>query len=770
MKRIITWVCILALIITLAGCSKGNSNPQEDNSVITNDISNTSGTVGTKNEINNLAPIIGVGSYVEHEMKQPERQQGERSFGYRLNSNNQYEIFTYVKEKDKTCNKVYCYTYDGDSFQKSSLEWAVNACKELNVIPLHFAYSEDGNEYMIFIKTTLIDGKSIESCMLLTKEGTNGYRDITPSYWKDGTNMMPNFSGSYVDNIRVTKNQILCYRDYDGLELIFYDLKTGKMIDSDIHSNRNIGDVILRDNIVYYMRYDEWSIEIYDMDQDTVKSIPLPSSDASILEIHIEVGPDNEILFLDRKGIHILKEETGTWEMIVDGSQSTLSVPSYYASPIVAMPGTDTTYFIEYNEDLVVKYERYKDGTIIYEKELTICSLYENTSIREAISYYRRKHPEVKINYNVLTGEAYGVAKTDTINTLNTELLAGNGADIIIMDDLPLSDYIEKGVLMDISDIFIKASGEHILLQNVSDCYTRDGEIFCMPMRVFLPCYGMQEDILNYTKTVEDLATYCEGKELKLMEPYRYDKLVRFFLINYSNEIFSEDGLIDEERLSSFLSSIDIIAKQIGSDAESNGGYLEDNSINTRLIDKYLGYLDVLLWEDYVMLSTDTIGSNVSCEHLIAILNHINGTFGSINDTFYPNGIVGINQQTKEPELARDFVSSLFEETMQIKDLADGFPVNENALNNWIKPGDSRDSEAYWTREFALEEIPFLGLTKDDMQKVVTMVKSTTRPAYTDDSGCTIIVEGAVAYLKGEKTLEQAVDEISRKVNLYQSE
>jgi hypothetical protein len=28
----------------------------------------------------------------------------------------------------------------------------------------------------------------------------------------------------------------------------------------------------------------------------------------------------------------------------------------------------------------------------------------------------------------------------------------------------------------------------------------------------------------------------------------------------------------------------------------------------------------------------------------------------------------------------------------------------------------------------------------------------------------------AVAYLKGEKTLEQAVDEISRKINLYQSE
>jgi hypothetical protein len=184
----------------------------------------------------------------------------------------------------------------------------------------------------------------------------------------------------------------------------------------------------------------------------------------------------------------------------------------------------------------------------------------------------------------------------------------------------------------------------------------------------------------------------------------------------------------------------------------------------------YLGYPDVLMWEDYTMLSTGTIGFNTGYEHLVAILNQINGTFGPINDTFYPNGIVGINQQTKEPELARDFASSLFEETLHSLDLYDGFPVNENALNNWVKPGPPRYAETYWTQEFVMEEIPFHGLTNDDMRNVVTMVKSLTRPAYTDDSGCTMIVEGAVAYLKGEKTLEQAVDEISRKINLYQSE
>ena len=760
MKKVLTWVCILALITTLAGCSKGNSNKHEANSINTN------------NEINSSAPITGVGSYVEHEMKQPELQQREYSFGYRLNSSNQYEIYTYVKEIDKSCNKVYCYTLVGDSFQKSSLEWAENACKELNVIPRHFGYSEDGNDYIIFIKNTTIDGKNIQSCMLLTNEGSKGYRDISLPSWKDGTNMMPNFSGSYINTVRVTKDQILIYRDLSRRKLLFYDLKNEKMVDSDARLDAGGGDVILKNNILYFLGDEDTTFKIYDIDQGTLKVIPLPPSDTYYAYKHIEVGPENEILFLDESGIKILKDEIGTWEMIVDGSQNTMSVPSYGSLSLVAMPGAVTTYYVVYegNTDLVVKYEPTKDGTITYEKELTICSLYENESIREAISYYRRKHPEVKMNYNILMDASSSLTKTDMIQALNTELLSGKGADIILMDGLPLSDYIEKGVFKDISDIFKKDNGEDILLKNIADCYTKDGEIFCMPMRVILPYYGMQEDLLSSVQSVEALAAYCEGKEIKLMDPYRYERLVRFFLVNYSNEIFTEDGDIDREGLSSFLSSIDMIAKQIGSDVTEDGGYLVDNSLNTRLSDLYLGYPDVLMWEDHSMLSSDIILSISDYEHLIAILNHINGTFGSINNTFYPNGIVGINRQAKEPKLAEDFVSSLFAEPMQSIELWDGFPVNETVLNNWIKPDSTRSTVSYWTKEVVLKEIPFQGLTEDNIQDVVTMVKSLTRPAYTDDNGCTMIVDGAVSYLKGEITLEQAVDEISQKVNLYQSE
>jgi hypothetical protein len=37
-------------------------------------------------------------------------------------------------------------------------------------------------------------------------------------------------------------------------------------------------------------------------------------------------------------------------------------------------------------------------------------------------------------------------AKEDYIRTLNTELLAGNGPDILVLNELPADSFVEKGV------------------------------------------------------------------------------------------------------------------------------------------------------------------------------------------------------------------------------------------------------------------------------------------------------------------------------------
>ncbi len=65
----------------------------------------------------------------------------------------------------------------------------------------------------------------------------------------------------------------------------------------------------------------------------------------------------------------------------------------------------------------------------------------------------------------------------------------------------------------------------------------------------------------------------------------------------------------------------------------------------------------------------------------------VDGSYISANDTFVPNGIIGINNNTKDVELAKDFVSYLFSEELQVQHLKDGFPINVKALTTWSLGG-----------------------------------------------------------------------------------
>ena len=51
-----------------------------------------------------------------------------------------------------------------------------------------------------------------------------------------------------------------------------------------------------------------------------------------------------------------------------------------------------------------------------------------------------------------MTGED-GVTAEDAVKALNTELLAGNVPDVLVLDGLPADSYIEKGILADISEV-----------------------------------------------------------------------------------------------------------------------------------------------------------------------------------------------------------------------------------------------------------------------------------------------------------------------------
>ena len=71
-----------------------------------------------------------------------------------------------------------------------------------------------------------------------------------------------------------------------------------------------------------------------------------------------------------------------------------------------------------------------------------------------------------------------GVTADDAIKSLNTEVLAGKGPDVLVLDGLPADSYVEKGALCDISNYVVQANESEGLFTNIMDAYTSDNKIF----------------------------------------------------------------------------------------------------------------------------------------------------------------------------------------------------------------------------------------------------------------------------------------------------
>ena len=77
------------------------------------------------------------------------------------------------------------------------------------------------------------------------------------------------------------------------------------------------------------------------------------------------------------------------------------------------------------------------------------------------------------------------VIETDAIATLNTELMAGQGPDVLFLDNLDIDNYYEKGILENITDIV--NNNESSLFTNIIDSYRRDDILYCVPTSFNVP-------------------------------------------------------------------------------------------------------------------------------------------------------------------------------------------------------------------------------------------------------------------------------------------
>jgi ABC-type glycerol-3-phosphate transport system substrate-binding protein len=498
-------------------------------------------------------------------------------------------------------------------------------------------------------------------------------------------------------------------------------------------------------------------------------------SDFGIIEVNEEAA-----YLCDITGIHLHQLRGSIWETLIDDNKSCLSMPTLMIDKFLI--GTKDDFYAVMKDDKTrttyIKHYYFDDTEPLFTPlELSVYSLEENKAIRQAVAEFNRSHPEATLTYRVAKSDkdyilTYGikdinktVSDKDYINALNTELLAGKGPDILVMDGMPVNSYIEKGVLEDMSSILNPMLDAGTLLNNIAENYKKDGRIYVMPVRIKLPVIYGSKDAVEASASLKELAAYATTcGEIPLFDATSCRPLAAWCFLLYYDQLLDDKGTIDKVKLASFLENISLLAAQIEVSEDANIIWLSPPSGIS-----YGGHWVISFYNVYkrlVQANLETLNDIVDFGILLeAAAQWEEGDYRIVNHNYEAKGLVAINSSGRNKDLAGEFVRLLFSEQLQGLSGMDGFPINVNALNKWIeKEGDKagyRDGQDWL-------EFPYPSI--ENREDIIRELSKLKKPVLNDTILLNMILDEAERYLKGDITEEQAADNIISSINTYLAE
>ena len=143
----------------------------------------------------------------------------------------------------------------------------------------------------------------------------------------------------------------------------------------------------------------------------------------------------------------------------------------------------------------------------------------------------------------------------------------------------------------------------------------------------------------------------------------------------------------------------------------------------------------------------------------LAVIDVLNEDYKIINEAYTPVAQVGINNMTKEKDLAIQFLQHLFLKDMQVINNDEGFPVNRGALKNWIEEDNTSSTISISSTILDEKGQPKrLDLVWPDKKKRYNLLQKIERLKNEIASNQVIvdmILAGTEAFMMGESSAEE---------------
>ena len=441
--------------------------------------------------------------------------------------------------------------------------------------------------------------------------------------------------------------------------------------------------------------------ELWGYDLDTGKNGASYTYDN--LDFNTNVGMDAEGVYVgDATGIYRQSEGGSVWEKLVDGELTSLCMPTMSINAL--SPDGSGGFYAFLSDESGYKLMRYvfdPDTPATPDTELTIFGLSDNNTVRQAIGEFQRRNPNVRVNYRVgLDGGAAATAE-EVIRALNTELVAGKGPDLLLLDGLSVDSYIEKGVLSDLSGIVDGMDG---LMSNLMGAYARDGKIYGVPARFSVPVMlGSPEDVAKI-RSLADLAAETAARQGE-ETPFLYAPTSLWeeggVIMNWYDACaeITDGKTVDQGALSGYLSVSESLNRVLREHTPQSGGTAATIVVS---VSSGGGFEDLdpgakQLAQGAARFHTQELSGRFGLYNILDNLGDKDFAMDTLfgGNAYTPVGGVGIVASGTQQELAGEFVKMLLSRTVQDNYLFDGLPVNAGSLEALVaEVADNGDGTA----------------------------------------------------------------------------
>lgn len=559
----------------------------------------------------------------------------------------------------------------------------------------------------------------------------------------------------------------------------------------------NVGDrtyyIQCQNNTMLCVGYDD--IYLFDMEtknriEDTVLTDfikknygSVDSSTSSHYNYYAFFGEENVVYIAGEKGLYRHIIGGSSMEQVIDGNLSSFGDPSH--GVVCARMVDNQEFLVCFSDFRIVKFTYDESIPTVPNNSLTVYSLTENDTIRQAISAYQTANPDIYVKYETgMDGE--GVTREDALKNLNTRLVDGSGPDVLVVDDMPWDSYIDKGILMDISDVVDQMDNKEGLFTNLIVPFYEEDKLYAIPAEFQLPVIaddhnGVIDDYKAIADKVEQLRK--ENPDKDILGVYSARDVMRKFAMVCEPIWKNENGELNEEKIKEFLTE----SKRMY-DAQMSG--IPANEVTEKRMNEnpeFASYFYTLNDASYLtkrlklmygtMLTIDSFASAMSVQRNDSFENtKVMPMNGQSSNVYIPRTMAGINAATKNTEEAKNFLQTLLGSEVQ-ELMYMGFPVNKKAFEarTTIEENQIGSDGSYMMYGMSDEEGNTFTWnvywpTDEQIEKLKEWIAAADTP-YISDSILeeAVYIEGA-EYLDGNIDIYTAMKQILEKTAIYMAE